>query len=367
MKRAITIGVAAALTAVSAAAPAVAAGYDDWILPSCGTVTGDGTVTYTRTEGEKITPTSNRLRPVVYTTGLVALDSPGTLLSIANGRLSSSTDTGCTWRQIGQVSGSHTELVPASGGGAYAWDRDGNLSLARTTGGVTPLTSPASEVAGIGVDRNQGERLRAADGDGQLHESTDGGRTWKPIGVPAWPQSELLMVYTAVFDPKDLDHVVLGSAGDSRVTFDGGRTWTVATGMSSGGKVNVFSATISPVVGNLVWAMGLNLSELDAGAPSDGRHIYMSTDGGRSYVPVVDQNSDITIPNGPLMTAHPTNPTVLYFVFGTGWSGIGTDIYRYDGRQKKVTTNHNSYDRVTSIAFNPASPSVMYLGVAEES
>ncbi|MEV0379406.1 sialidase family protein [Nonomuraea sp. NPDC050643] len=367
MKRAITIGVAAALTVVSAAAPAAANGYDDWIVPSCGTVTGDGTVTYTRTEGKTITPTSKRLSPVVYTTGLVALDRPDTLLSIANNRLSRSTDAGCTWRPLGQVNGSHVELVAAPGGSAYAWDREGNLSLTTAESRITPLTSPAPEVAGLGTDRNQAGRLRVADGDGQLHESADGGRTWQPVGVPAWPQSELLMVYTAVFDPADLDHVVLGSAGDARVTFDGGRTWSTATGMSEGGKVNVFSAAISAVAPNVVWAMGLNLKELDAGVPSGGRHIYMSSDGGRSFTPVVDHGAEITISNGPLLTTHPANPGVLYFEFGTGWAGTGTDLYRYDARANKVTTNHNNYDRVTSITFNPASPQLMYLGVAEES
>jgi hypothetical protein len=64
----------------------------------------------------------------------------------------------------------------------------------------------------LGTDHRRGDRLRVADGDGQLHESRDGGRTWTPVGVPAWEQHELLMVYTAVFDPYDLNHVVPGAA-----------------------------------------------------------------------------------------------------------------------------------------------------------
>ncbi|WP_336204155.1 WD40/YVTN/BNR-like repeat-containing protein [Nonomuraea sp. LPB2021202275-12-8] len=207
-----------------------------------------------------------------------------------------------------------------------------------------------------------------ADGAGQLYDSRDGGRTWRPVGVPAWPQSETLMIYTAVFDPYDLDHVVLGGSDTgARVTFDGGRTWAAATGLSaSGGRTNVFSAVISPAAPNVVYAMGLDLAELEAGVPSGGWHLYRSHDGGRRFTPVVDQGGDITLPNGPLLAAHPTDPGVLYFVWGTGWSGIGTNIYTYDSRRDRVTTRHNSYDRVTAIAFNPSAPRVMYVGVAEE-
>ncbi|MGP3933148.1 WD40/YVTN/BNR-like repeat-containing protein [Nonomuraea sp. KM88] len=367
MKKAFAIGLTAALAVVSAPTPASADGFGRWHQPSCETVTGDGTVTYTRDEGKTITPTSKTLEPVVYTNGLVTLDRPDTLLSLANNQLSRSSDAGCTWEPVGEVAGSNLELTAARGDRAYAWDREGHLSLA-TTDGVTPLTSPADRLAGLGTHRRHGDQLRVADGDGQLHESRDGGRTWQPIGVPAWEKDELRSVYTAVFDPHNLNHVVLGASNTGvRVTTNGGRTWTTAKGLSaSGGKVNVFSAAISPTSPNVVYVMGLDLDELHAGAPSGGRHIYRSMDGGRRFVPVVDQGNGITIPNGPLLAAHPKDPGVLYFVWGTGWSSLGTDIYRYDFWRDNVTIRHNAYDRVTSIAFNPADSSVMYLGVAEE-
>ncbi|MBF8190193.1 hypothetical protein ITP53_31600 [Nonomuraea sp. K274] len=223
-------------------------------------------------------------------------------------------------------------------------------------------------MAGLGTDRLNGDHLRVSDGDGRLYDSVDGGRTWRPIGVPAWEESDLLTVYTAAFDPYDLDHVVLGgSRTGARVTFDGGRTWTAPTGLSvDGTRANVFSAAISPAAPQVVYAMALDLAELNAGAPSGGRHIYRSDDGGRHFTPVVDQGDGITIPNGPLLAAHPKKPGVLYFVWGTGWASTGTDIYKYDAQRGGVTIAHNAYDRVNSITFNPANPKVMYLGVAEE-
>ncbi|TDE51498.1 dispase autolysis-inducing protein [Nonomuraea mesophila] len=366
MKKALAIGLTAALAVMSAAAPASADGSGRWHQPSCETVTGDGTVTYTRDEGTTLTPTSKKLEPVVYTRGLVALERPDSLLSLSGNRLSRSSDAGCTWEPVGEVPGSNAELSAARGDRAYAWDRAGHLSLA-TPDGVTPLTSPAGRLAGLGADRRHGDRLRVADADGQLHESRDGGRTWRSIGVPAWDKDDLRSVYTAVFDPHNLNHVVLGASGSARVTFNGGRTWTTPKGLSAtGAKVNVFSAAISPASPNVVYVMGLDLGELEAGAPSGGRHIYRSWDGGRRFIPVVDQGDGITIPNGPLLAAHPRDPGVLYFVWGTGWSSLGTDIYRYDSWRERVTTRHNAYDRVTAIAFNPADAGVMYLGLAEE-
>ncbi|MGW0808746.1 hypothetical protein [Nonomuraea sp. NPDC002799] len=373
MKRSFTMGVVAAFAVLSVAGPAVAddepaaASFGGWRQPACESVTGDGSVTFTRNEGKTITPTSKVLEPIVYTNGVVALDRPGELLSMANNVLSTSRDSGCTWAPVAKVNGSNILLAAARGGRAYAWDRDGHVTLA-TSGGTTDLTSPAGELVGLGTDRLRGDHLRVADGDGRLLDSGDGGRTWRPIGVPAFPQSELLMVYTAVFDPYNLDHVVLGAAGHgARVTYDGGRTWRTSTGLTEdGGQINVFSAAVSPAAPNIVYVMGLNLAELDAGVPSGGRHIYRSLDGGRRFRPVVDQGGEVTLPNGPLLAAHPTDPGVLYFVFGTGWSGLGTNVYRYDARHDRVTANHNPYDRVTSIAFNPANSRVMYLGVAEE-
>ncbi|MEU6714480.1 hypothetical protein ABZ897_23680 [Nonomuraea sp. NPDC046802] len=388
MKKVFTIGLVAAVTALSSApavaddvpaaaptvndapsdapaaedGPASAEGFG-W-QPSCRTVNGDGSVTFTRNEGKTITPTSQSLQPVAYTTGLVALDRPNQLLSLSNNLLSKSNDSGCTWTPVSKVTGSHVELVAARGNRAYAWDREGTLALA-TPEGVTPLTSPAGEMVGLGTDRFRGDHLRVADGDGQLYDSKDGGRTWRRTGAPAWPQSDLLMVYTAAFDPYDLNHVILGGSNTgARVTHDGGRTWTAPKGLSD--RVNVFSAKISPAAPNVVYAMGLNLKETGTGVPSDGRHIYRSSDGGRRFTPVVDQGDGITLANGPLLAPHPTDPAVLYFEFGTGWSGLGTDIYRYDARRNRVTSQHNSYDRVTSITFNLMNPQVMYLGVAEE-
>ncbi|GLY69298.1 WD40/YVTN/BNR-like repeat-containing protein [Amycolatopsis taiwanensis] len=329
-------------------------------------MTGDGSVTFTRNQGKVLTPTSQRLQPVTYTTGMAVLDQPNTLLAMENNTLLSSVDAGCTWKARGEIKGRHVALVPAGGDRAYAWDLDGGVSLA-TPAGVTPLTSPGVDLAGFAVDRRDSDHVRVADDLGRLYDSTDGGHTWTPIGVPGPPQGELTLVYTAAFDPSNVDHVVLGTMGTGAyATFDGGRTWTKSAGLGPGNNVNVFSGVISPAASDVVYVNGLNEAESNAGAPSQGRHIYKSTDGGRNFTPVVDQDSKVTLPNGPVMAADPRDPGAVYFVFGTYYQGYGTDIYKYNSNSRNVSVAHNPYDRVTSIAFHPQVPGLMYLGLAEE-
>src|SRR5262245_22681971 len=128
----------------------------------------------------------------------------------------------------------------------------------------------------------------------------------------------------------------------------------------------VFAMIALAAVPGTVFAMGLDIDELDAGAPSQGRHIYLSRDGGLTFQPVVDDSADVHLPNGPPMAAHPTDPDVVYFTFGSSFQGFGSDLYRYDDATLGVTKTHNDYHRLPAIAFNPADPSFMYLGLGVE-
>ena len=109
---------------------------------------------------------------------------------------------------------------------------------------------------------------------------------------------------------------------------------------------------VNPKNDNEVWVNSLNMLK--------------STDGGRTYAPVVDASATVTIVNGPVMTAHPRDPNVFYFVFGTHFQAYGTDLFRYDAATRSLTVTHNDYDEINAIAFSPAEPSLMYLGLASE-
>ena len=338
-------------------------GAQVWTTPTCTSISGAAAVTFSLDEGATLTPTTQALQGTGYTYGLVALDAPNTLLAEHKGQLLRSTDAGCTWSVVGAASAPLT-LRAAPGGLAYAF-QDNSSPLYRVEGTtVTKLMAPVDGILGLDADPSKGTHLRLGDAFGGLWDSTDSGATWMPTGVQA-PVGSGPLVYRYAFDPKAIDHVVVGSAvSGAHVSTDGGMSWKTSTGLGAH-SVNVFSVVISPKDSNVVWAQGIDLDHSnDPG--SAGRTIWRSIDGGLSFTAVVTQTPEITLRNQELLAAHPTDPGVLYFVFGTYFQGHGTDIYRYDQATGKVTTTHNTYNDVSALAFSPTDAKVMYLGLTSE-
>jgi photosystem II stability/assembly factor-like uncharacterized protein len=330
-------------------------------------VVGTAAVTFTTDDGGTLTPTAEALHGVGYTYGLVALDEPNTVLAEHAGTLLHSVDAGCTWRPIGTSPGSPLTLVAAPGGRAYGYTDNGATLVWVDAEAVTALASPTGTIHGLGVDPNDSGHLCLGGADGSLWESRDGGNSFLPSGTAPFSDPDPI-VYRVAFDPGDLDHVVVGAArAGAVVSGDGGTTWMPSAGLSStGGPANPFSVAISPADGTVIWVQGIDLAEADAGHPGEGRHIYRSTDGGLRFIPVVTQCGDVTLVNGATMAAHPRDPDVVYFVFGTSFQNYGTDLFRYDVAAGVVTKTHNDHDDVNAIAFSPADPAVLYLGLAVE-
>jgi hypothetical protein len=337
-----------------------------WTLPNCTAVTGTGAVTFTHDEGATLATVSQPLIGINYTRGLIAQDVPNTLLAASKEDLLRSQDAGCTWSVIGTLPSSIMTLVKGVGERAYAYD-DNYKPLVRIDGTtITPLKSPA-DVIGMQAHPTDPDRVRIGGSDAQVWDSTDGGATWDPIGVPA-STSNLLLSYRFVFDPQNLDHILFGSATDGAVvSMDGGASWIKSTGLSPSGKANAFEIAISPVDPNVVWLEGIDLDENLANATNEGRHIWRSDDAGLSFTRVVEHDAanNLTLTNGCPLVPHPTNKNVVYFEFGTYFSGYGTDIYKYDGTG--VTKTHNAYNDILAFAFNPSDPSLMYLGITQAS
>ncbi|MCC7383049.1 MAG: dispase autolysis-inducing protein [Deltaproteobacteria bacterium] len=341
-----------------------------WPRPACNQIQGTAGVTYTIDEGHTLAPTAEVLSGTRYTYGVAALGTPGVLLAVHDGTLLRSIDSGCTWTSVGALPGGFpVSLIAAGADRAYAWS-DNNRELYRIDGTtITPLTSPVNDIHGLAVDLRDPDRLRLAGGDGQIYESTSAGvGRFAALGNPAFPGSGL--VYRVAFDPRNLDRALAGAAGDgARWTEDGGLTWTPVTGLtatSSRSRANVFAVAYSPASSDVVWFQGIDLAEDLGGAPSGGRHIWRSTDGGRTANAVLAQTATITLINGTLLVPHPEDADVLYFVFGTYFQGYGTDLFRYDARARRLTVEHNDYDEINAIEFAPGDPAVMFLGLTSE-
>ncbi|MFP5285917.1 MAG: WD40/YVTN/BNR-like repeat-containing protein, partial [Thermoanaerobaculia bacterium] len=338
-----------------------------WTAPDCATIIGTASVTYTTDDGATLTPTNRPLSGTSYTLGLVALETPNTLLAAVGSHILRSTDAGCHWTplaNLGRETGNALlTLTAAPGGRAYAWAENQGVLFRIDGRTVTALKAPVTAIIGFGADAKNGGFVRLADTSGQVWESFDAGATWSPLGSPA---REGVFAYRAAFDPSNLDHIVVGTmVNGAFVTFDASRTWTQSIGITKG-IANVFNVVVSPADPRVVWAQGLDITEADAGAPSGGRHIYRSIDGGLTFGAAVDQGAGVTLVNGTYMAAPPSNPDVVYFVFGTSFGNYGTDLYKYDAAAGQVTWTHNGYDEIGAIAFSPASPSLLYLGLVSE-
>ncbi len=335
-----------------------------WQLPDCASVQGTSAVTITADEGATLLPTSGTLSGVVYTFGLIAMDLPSTLLASSGGRLLRSEDAGCTWSDVGTLPVGTLQLARAAGPVAYGFYDNQDVVVRIDVGDtVTVITEdpPGAGLHGLGVDAADADHLRVVDDAGQLQDSTDGGFNWTAVGEPAANGG---LFYTAVFDPTDLDHVLVGLANTGvRHSEDGGETWKTSTGVGAVGNANAFSIAFSPADPTVVYLEGFDLG---AQIGEEVRRIWRSTDGGASFVPVVAEGASVTLTNGVLLAPHPTDPSVLYFEFGTYFQGYGTDIYRYDHSTGLVTKTHNDYDSVSAIAFHPLDPGVVYFGLTSE-
>lgn len=339
------------LVVTVAAAPRRRAVTAPSLYPLCTMVTGTAGVTFTRDEGRTLAPIATPLIGTANTYGLAALETPETVMAWNNDDLLVSTDAGCSWRVVATITGADfvPYLAPARGDRVYAWS-DARAFLVRWDArGAATMKAP-TEIVGLQADRSDPDRVRAGGTDGSIHESRDAGQTWELLG-----RVSAVSTYRVAFDPANLDHVVAGSlATGAHVSVDGGRTWTRATGLPP--SSNAFNVVVSPADGNVVWAMANDLA-------SSSKHIFLSRDGGRTYERVIDASADVTLVNGPVMAAHPTNPNILYFVFGTFFQGYGTDLFRYDAATRTLTKTHNDHDDINAIAFARDDANVMYLGL----
>jgi hypothetical protein len=332
--------------------------------PPCSMVTGNAAVTFTRNDGFTLAPFAAPPQPIAYTYGLASMiDEVDTLVAWHGDDLLISTNAGCSWRVAATVEGADfpPKLEPARGGRVYAWSENRLFFVRYDARGAVKLKQPV-EFVGVAADATNGDRMRAGGSDGTLWETLDAGETWTPIGT----KIDAPLFYRFAFDPKDLDHIAVGTVTNGAfVSRDGGRNWTPATGFGNSGA-NVFHLVFSPVDSNRVWAFGIDLEQSNTGHASHGRHIYLSDDGGNTFRAVVDEAPGVKLVNGPTMAPHPTNRDVLYFIFGTHIFQYGTDLFRYDAALHKLTMTHSTLDDVNAIAFSRKNPNVMYLGVEAE-
>lgn len=307
----------------SARVRAVAHRSHPWQAPACTQSTGLPSFGFMH--GTTIVNAKEHSDPwsPVYTTGLAVGAAPNTVYATrTDGTLRESTDGGCTWRVLANVpevlAGKRSQVVTRHPQRIYAYTKD---HLVRVTYGTVETFKLPDTMQRVEVDPADPLHLRAIGFAGYVRESRDGGRTWQGRGLAGASQ-----VLASEFDPTNFDRIILhtGSFGTLAISSDGGKTWTYPTGAFW----RVDALEISPVDPDVVWLSGaLGLQNPD---------LYRSTDGGKTFVQVVDYTSFLSHSMSDFLAAHPTDPNVVAVPLNIGlaiverngarqiWTGSGT-------------------------------------------
>lgn len=329
-----------------------------WRVPECTTVVG-APVTFTRDDGLTLAKVEPAPTGTTYTTSVIALPEPNLLLVARDSVLYRSEDAGCRWSPLGQVEGDFIQLVPGAGHRAYGYSPHLPDVLVVTEDGAAYVRGPGADVRGLAARCDEPGTLRLVDARGRVYSSEDDGETWTLLG--AAPGVTEGSVQAAAFGGAALDRVVIAMWGGVSTSIDGGRRWKRAAGLSRT-SANVFSVAISPADERIVWVEGLDLA---AAGGLDGR-LWISRDGGLHFEVVVTASADVTLPNGVPMLAHPIDPDILYYTWGTAFLGIGSKLYKVSAQQRSVTYTTNPYSRIMALTASPADAGLLYLGLSNE-
>lgn len=320
----------------------------DWAWPDCEAISGTDAVTFSDDDGATVMATPDELEAPATTSGLVALDSPGALAAMHDGALLRSADAGCTWTSLSLPSDLAWQPVAAPGGRVYAWTRRGDAMLSIAGDEVTELLGPSEEITGMVADPSDAEHLRAGGGDCTIYESWDGGGSWDVLN--ASPTSSL-HAYTVAFDPADLDHAACTIGTDGLyTTVDAGARWDAGRGIAEGESVNVFTAVFTANSAR-IWAEGLRLE-------TGHKAIWMSSDGGATFVSVLEEDEGISLETEVPLTTHPSAPDTVFFA-------SGSIVYRYDAATGALEGNAPTDLEVDAMLASPAPLGILYLGLSE--
>ncbi len=333
-----------------------------------------------------------------FTYGVAALSAGSTLVAVvgtttqgANAEILFSTDAGCSWQSSGQtlpdVYYYLDAALSATAGYAYVWSSNNrSIHVIEPTGIARPFTLSSfpywvSGPYGLGVDPNNPARVRVAMYDCQhrascgrgsdIMETTNEGATWTRIGTSA-----PYLALNVRFSPTNLNHALapFGLVGSEfndaagYVTFDGSNLWLAGRGAPTGWSTD--DVAIGPD-GQTVWLLAHTGSYP---SPPILSAMYVSHDGGLNYQEAFaasDENPFVpTNPLGdPLYHArifpHPSDSDVVYLAYTSRAEGTSY-LYRYDAGLDQLTKQEwpSTQGGVWSLAFNPADPEHLYLGLS---
>ncbi|HVH68493.1 MAG TPA: hypothetical protein VM716_11530 [Gemmatimonadales bacterium] len=294
------------------------------------------------------------------------------------------------WRLIGPFRGGRTVgATGVAGGGApdvlYIGVNNGGVWKSDDYGRTwTPIfdDQPTNSIGAIAVAPSDPQTLYVGSGEGLqrpdlsvgdgIYKSTDGGRTWRHLGLRDGQQIPAILV-----DPHDPNRVfvaVLGhpyGANRERGVFrssDGGETWqqVLFTDENTGAVDLAFDPTNPQIVFAVLWAARQAPWEIGSSwTLSASNGLYKSSDGGTTWRHVTAGLPGAADGLGRIgLAVSLSTPQRLYAVLGAAKGG---GLYRSDdgGEQwRLVNTDERLWGRdgdFNEVKVDPSNPDVVYV------
>lgn len=281
--------------------------------------------------------------------------APDTMYLKTSEGVKKSVDAGVTWsaanQGLGRLPLHFLVMDPMNSSVLYAGASD--RSYRSTDAGAT--WTPFTEVAAKSLVIQPGAPgIMFATTDSQSYRTSDGGVSWQPMaGLPASPGGYLLSL--APSDP----NVLYAASLYSRIykSSDSGLSWTALGQLTSEHSIDLRYITVDPKTAMTVYAGGVAFGP---GLPS---FHYKSVTGGASWSLI---RGGLPTANGMVtgqIVFDPVSATTLY-------SGSEEGIYRSldDGGTWTLVSTELPLQRlvksaVQTIAFSPANPRLIFLGL----
>ncbi len=293
------------------------------------------------------------------------------------------------WRSLGPYTGGRVTTVTGipdkpnvfymgtAGGGVWETENYGNTWKSISDAdfksgniGAMAIAPSDSKIIYVGTG-DSAPRNTVLTGQG-MYKSTDGGKTWKYIGL-----GETHIISWILVDPHNPDVVYAAALGhlfasnpDRGVfkTTDGGKTWKKILYVNDGtGAINMAMDSSNPsVLYASMWQMSRKHWTFSSGGPGSG--IYKSTDGGASWTNISHRPG---LPTGIFgksgIAVAPSQPNVVYALIQADYQGQAGGLFRSDDGGQSWKLVNNSMD-ITQRAFyymtvfvDPKDPNTIYL------